>query len=151
MSLADRDSLVRADDAEVIERSRREPEYFAVLFDRHAPRIHRYVARPRAVKTNLTAEQLLDRAATAALRQTVLAPRPDQFVYTVTEDATGRKWQTWLSADGSKNGLERRYGGAGGIVLPKCRQRRCPCGIALLASACGGGHLTAPRRLDSRG
>jgi RNA polymerase sigma factor (sigma-70 family) len=32
-------------DAVCIERSWREPEQFAVLFDRHAPRIHRYVAR----------------------------------------------------------------------------------------------------------
>ena len=34
-----------ADDAAVIEGSRREPERFAVLFDRHAPHIHRYLAR----------------------------------------------------------------------------------------------------------
>ena len=33
------------DDAAVIERSRREPEQFAVLFDRHAPIIHRYLSR----------------------------------------------------------------------------------------------------------
>jgi RNA polymerase sigma-70 factor (ECF subfamily) len=34
-----------ADDAAVIESSWREPERFAVLFDRHAPYIHRYLAR----------------------------------------------------------------------------------------------------------
>jgi DNA-directed RNA polymerase specialized sigma24 family protein len=58
MSRADRDSLVRADDAEMIERSRRDPEYFAVLFDRHAPSIHRYVARRagREVADDLVAE-----------------------------------------------------------------------------------------------
>jgi hypothetical protein len=33
------------DDAEVITRSRHEPELFALLFRRHAPRIQRYVAR----------------------------------------------------------------------------------------------------------
>lgn len=33
------------DDAELIRRSCREPEIFAGLFDRHAPAIHRYVAR----------------------------------------------------------------------------------------------------------
>jgi len=35
----------RPDDAEVIARSRHEPELFAVLFHRHAPPIQRYVAR----------------------------------------------------------------------------------------------------------
>jgi RNA polymerase sigma factor (sigma-70 family) len=34
-----------ADDAAVIRSSLREPERFAVLFDRHAPHIHRYLAR----------------------------------------------------------------------------------------------------------
>jgi RNA polymerase sigma-70 factor, ECF subfamily len=33
------------DDATVILRSRRRPEEFAALFDRHAPHIHRYLAR----------------------------------------------------------------------------------------------------------
>ncbi|MEO3867947.1 RNA polymerase sigma factor [Nonomuraea sp. B12E4] len=33
------------DDATLIERSLREPETFAVLFDRHAPLLHRYVTR----------------------------------------------------------------------------------------------------------
>jgi DNA-directed RNA polymerase specialized sigma24 family protein len=33
------------DDAAVIESSWREPERFAVLFDRHAPHIYRYLAR----------------------------------------------------------------------------------------------------------
>ncbi|MFG2004757.1 RNA polymerase sigma factor [Spirillospora sp. NPDC048911] len=32
-------------DADVIERSRREPERFAVLFDRYGPQLHRYAAR----------------------------------------------------------------------------------------------------------
>jgi hypothetical protein len=35
-----------ADDAAVIEGSWREPEWFAVLFDRHAPHIYRYVVVP---------------------------------------------------------------------------------------------------------
>lgn len=42
MRLLPRDS---ADDAELIRRSLSEPETFAELFDRHAPRIHRFVAR----------------------------------------------------------------------------------------------------------
>ncbi|MGI5156080.1 RNA polymerase sigma factor [Microbispora sp. CA-102843] len=37
--------VVAADDATLIERSLHEPEVFAVLFDRHAPLLHRYVTR----------------------------------------------------------------------------------------------------------
>ncbi|MBB4919151.1 RNA polymerase sigma factor [Streptosporangium saharense] len=33
------------DDAEVIERARRDPDSFSALFDRHAPALHRYVTR----------------------------------------------------------------------------------------------------------
>jgi RNA polymerase sigma-70 factor (ECF subfamily) len=58
-----------ADDAKFIERSWREPEQFAELFDRHAPRLHRYLARrvgPQ-VADDLTAEAFL--AAFARRRQ----------------------------------------------------------------------------------
>jgi RNA polymerase sigma-70 factor (ECF subfamily) len=50
-----------ADDAAVIEGSWREPERFAVLFDRHAPPIHRYLARrtDRQVADDLVAETFL--------------------------------------------------------------------------------------------
>jgi len=50
-----------ADDAAVIERSWREPERFALLFDRHAPHIHRYLARRagREVADDLVAETFL--------------------------------------------------------------------------------------------
>ena len=50
-----------ADDAAVIESSWREPERFAVLFDRHAPHIHRYLARrtDRQVADDLVAETFL--------------------------------------------------------------------------------------------
>jgi RNA polymerase sigma factor (sigma-70 family) len=37
--------VVALDDATLIERSLGEPETFAVLFDRHAPLLHRYVTR----------------------------------------------------------------------------------------------------------
>jgi|SRR3954452_20006861 DNA-directed RNA polymerase specialized sigma24 family protein len=37
--------MTHDDDAEVIESSWRDPERFSVLFDRHAPYIHRYLAR----------------------------------------------------------------------------------------------------------
>jgi RNA polymerase sigma-70 factor, ECF subfamily len=48
-------------DAAVIRRSRLEPELFAVLFDRHAPFIHRYVNRRagRQAADDLTAETFL--------------------------------------------------------------------------------------------
>ncbi|WP_436759122.1 RNA polymerase sigma factor [Streptosporangium sp. V21-05] len=36
---------IEVDDATIIERSLNEPEAFAVLFDRHAPLLHRYVTR----------------------------------------------------------------------------------------------------------
>jgi RNA polymerase sigma-70 factor (ECF subfamily) len=37
--------VIEADDATLIEKSLNEPEIFAVLFDRHAPLLHRYVTR----------------------------------------------------------------------------------------------------------
>jgi RNA polymerase sigma-70 factor (ECF subfamily) len=50
-----------SDDAAVIESSWLEPERFAVLFDRHAPHIHRYLARRagRQVADDLVAETFL--------------------------------------------------------------------------------------------
>ena len=50
-----------ADDAAVIEGSWREPERFAVLFDRHAPHIYRYLARRAGpgVADDLVAETFL--------------------------------------------------------------------------------------------
>jgi RNA polymerase sigma factor (sigma-70 family) len=50
-----------ADDAAVIESSWQQPERFAVLFDRHAPHIHRYLARRagRQIADDLVAETFL--------------------------------------------------------------------------------------------
>ena len=50
-----------ADDAAVIESSRRDPDRFAVLFDKHAPYIYRYLARRagREVADDLVAETFL--------------------------------------------------------------------------------------------
>jgi RNA polymerase sigma factor (sigma-70 family) len=45
MRVLGRDAPTVADDAEIIERSWAEPEQFAMLFDRHAPVIHRYASR----------------------------------------------------------------------------------------------------------
>ena len=51
----------QADDAAVIERSKREPDRFAAVFDRHAAHIHRYLARRvgREVADDLVAETFL--------------------------------------------------------------------------------------------
>jgi RNA polymerase sigma factor (sigma-70 family) len=56
-----RGAAAGADDAAVIESSWREPERFADLFDRHAPHIHRYLARRagRQVADDLVAETFL--------------------------------------------------------------------------------------------
>ena len=43
--MADQTSRLLADDAALIERSWRDPGRFAELFDRHAPAVHRYLAR----------------------------------------------------------------------------------------------------------
>jgi RNA polymerase sigma-70 factor (ECF subfamily) len=52
---------VDLDDAAVIEASRAEPDRFASLFDRHAPHIHRYLARRagREAADDLVAETFL--------------------------------------------------------------------------------------------
>jgi RNA polymerase sigma factor (sigma-70 family) len=56
-----RSGSAAADDAAVIESSRQEPERFAVLFDRHAPHIYRYLVRRagREVADDLVAETFL--------------------------------------------------------------------------------------------
>jgi len=55
------DTSVRADDAAIIEASRSQPEEFAALFDRHAPLIHRYIARRVGIQSadDLVAETFL--------------------------------------------------------------------------------------------
>ena len=61
MNTISRSILVQADDAAVIERSTREPDRFAAVFDRHAAHIHRYLARRvgREVADDLLAETFL--------------------------------------------------------------------------------------------
>jgi Sigma-70, region 4/Sigma-70 region 2 len=61
-------------------------------------------ASPPATIARLTAEQVLDRAAAAALKQPTVIPRPDQFVYHKEYDS-GQIHQTWISVDGTRNGL----------------------------------------------
>jgi len=63
------------------------------------------------ISTQLTAKQVLDRAANAALREPALTPRPDQFVYTkeITEYSSGDvrtlASEYWHSVDGTRNSL----------------------------------------------
>ena len=54
------------DDAHVIERSRDEPEYFALLFRRHAPHLQRYITRRLGPQP---AEDILNEVFLAAFRQ----------------------------------------------------------------------------------
>ncbi|MET7460276.1 RNA polymerase sigma factor [Nonomuraea sp. NPDC005501] len=50
------------DDAELVRRSRDDPEAFAALFDRHAPELHRYVVRRLgdALADDIVADTFLD-------------------------------------------------------------------------------------------
>src|ERR1700733_12587599 len=58
------------------------------------------------VPAQLTGREVLDRAAAAALRGTVVVPRGAQFVYTeVTGGAGSGVVRTWLSVDGTRDGL----------------------------------------------
>jgi hypothetical protein len=86
--------------------------------------------RDAAVTAVLTAKQVLDTAATAALSHPGATPRPDQFVYTKVGDGGGHVAQTWLSVDGSRNGLMEAQGPDGTTTILGCvdgnRQIRLP-------------------------
>ncbi|WP_326561612.1 RNA polymerase sigma factor [Micromonospora sp. NBC_01796] len=68
-------------DATIIERSTRDPERFAAIFDRHAPYIHRYLARRLGAEA---ADDLVGETFLAAFR------RRDRF------DTTHRDARPWL-------------------------------------------------------
>jgi len=68
----------------------------------------------------LTAKQVLDTAATTALSHPGAPPRPDQFVYTKVGDGGGHVAQTWLSVDGSRNGLMEGQGANGTTTILGC-------------------------------
>jgi hypothetical protein len=68
---------------------------------------------------NAEAAQVLRNAAAAALKLPDASPRPDQFVYQQTTDGS----ESWLSADGTRDGLLRRPG-AGDDTVPGCRDGR---------------------------
>ncbi|MEV0053807.1 CU044_5270 family protein [Saccharopolyspora shandongensis] len=46
-------------------------------------------------------------------------PRPDQFVYTKSQSAAGIR-ETWLSTDGTRDGLIVQYGGETELEVPRC-------------------------------
>jgi hypothetical protein len=76
-------------------------------------------SRPTVIAV-LTAKQALDAAAAAALSHPGAAPRPDQFVYTKVGDGGGHVAQTWLSVDGSRNGLVEAQGSNGTTTILGC-------------------------------
>jgi hypothetical protein len=75
----------------------------------------------------LTARQVLDTAASAALSHPAAAPRPDQFVYTKIGDGDGHVAQTWLSVDGSGNGLVEDQGPNGTTTILGCASGKRQC------------------------
>jgi RNA polymerase sigma-70 factor (ECF subfamily) len=83
-----------ADDATVIEASLRDPERFAVIFDRHGPHIHRYLDRRmgRQVADDLLAETFL--IALDRRRQYDLS-RPDArpWLYGIATNVVSRHWR----------------------------------------------------------
>jgi RNA polymerase sigma factor (sigma-70 family) len=91
MRQAERDTAATLDDAAIIERSLAEPDRFAVLFDRHAPRIHRYIARRvgREVADDLVADTFL---AAFAKRQRYLSAYPDAgpWLYGIATNLIGQ-------------------------------------------------------------
>ncbi|MBE1492827.1 CU044_5270 family protein [Plantactinospora soyae] len=71
------------------------------------------------------ASQVLRNAAAAALRLPDATPRPDQFIYTRTQEGKETR-ESWLSVDGTRDGLVRTASADGGSnsVLPGCRDGR---------------------------
>lgn len=78
---------------------------------------------PGVENAQLTARQVLDNAAAAALNQPDITPRPDQFFYvklkiTGSGSSDGIS-QYWLSIDGKRNGLQE-VGSSGSSVQEGC-------------------------------
>jgi hypothetical protein len=57
------------------------------------------------VPAKLTAREVLDHAASAALKEHAVVPREDQFVYTRDVSPGGVVQLSWLSVDGTRDGL----------------------------------------------
>jgi hypothetical protein len=58
-----------------------------------------------SVPAQLTAREVLDHAAVAALRESAVVPRGSQFVFTRVVGPGGVVELSWLSVDGTRNGL----------------------------------------------
>jgi hypothetical protein len=69
--------------------------------------------RTGTARIQLAAMRFLDKAAVAALQQPSAPPQPNQFVYSETEESDGTLTETWLSADGSSDGLMHWLAGPG--------------------------------------
>lgn len=71
------------------------------------------------------ARQVLRGAAVTALRLPDVEPRPDQFVYTRSQNGRELR-ESWASVDGTRDGLVVEYpaGGRQEFVLPGCRDGR---------------------------
>jgi hypothetical protein len=66
---------------------------------------HRTPPAVVTVPAKLTAREVLEHAAAAVLKEPVVVPRDDQFVYTKLVGAGGQVELSWLSVDGTRNGL----------------------------------------------
>ena len=66
---------------------------------------HRTTPAPVTVPATLTAREVLEHAATAALKEPAVVPRHNQFVYTKVMGLGGVVEQSWLSVDGTRDGL----------------------------------------------
>jgi hypothetical protein len=77
------------------------------------------VAPPKA-----SAAEILHQAADAARDQPATPPRPEQFVYTKSQNPDGSIREAWLSADGAHDGLVRQMGED--IPLAGCRDGQAP-------------------------
>ncbi|MEV0586279.1 RNA polymerase sigma factor [Nonomuraea sp. NPDC050310] len=87
-----------SDDASLIHHSLREPEIFAVLFDRHAPLLHRYAVRrlgPDAAE-DVVADTFL---AAFQSRERYDAARPDArpWLYGIASNVIGKRRRTELN------------------------------------------------------
>jgi hypothetical protein len=69
---------------------------------------------------NAEAAQVLHHAAAAALTLPDIQPRPDQFVY--QKEVNGA--ESWMSVDGTRDGLGQGAGGVDKNVFPGCRDGR---------------------------
>ncbi|MGI8329985.1 RNA polymerase sigma factor [Actinomadura scrupuli] len=81
-------------DADVIGRSRHEPEHFAVIFDRYFPRIHRYVASRlgHSAADDVAAETFLA-AFDQRDRYDLARPEARAWLYGIATHLIGRHWR----------------------------------------------------------